>query len=192
MLRAISQTSSRIHRARVCDQTHAISLITRIRDTVAQAISVITAKAAFAIAPRLAYLAENADACALDTSSCVLLTLFGSARVSPHVATEPRHAACGGLQRLKVHARCIRDSLFSPPASPSLPLGLAPPRLARFVVGIARVERHRARRPQLSWQFVLNARGTTFSAEGWMHRCTAAPSRIFAGKVARRRSRYSR
>lgn len=132
------------------------------------------------IAPRLAYLAENADACALDASSCVLLKLFGSARVSPHHGRAVAYNLWG-VQRLKVHARCIRDSLFSfriLPRPRTVSLGID--------FGLEWVERHRARRPQLSWQFVPNVRGTTFSVKGWMHRCTVAPSRIFAGKVARR------
>jgi len=82
------------------------------------------------IAPRLAYLAENADACALDASSCVLLKFFGSARVSPH---HGRAVACNlwGVQRLKVHARCIRGSLFSFRILLLFSLALAPSRSAR-------------------------------------------------------------
>lgn len=49
-------------------------------------------------------------------------------------------------------------------SSPSLP---SHPRAgSNRLRPLARVERHRTRRPQLSRQFVLSARGTTFSGQG--------------------------
>lgn len=171
MLRAISQIFSRIHRTRVQPDAHAIGVITVFGTPWRERSLIITGEGR-SRSRRVSRVSrgERRRTCALNASSCVLLRLFGSARVSPH---HGRAAACDLWGVTTTESACAvhsRFSLFSlrPPPRPR-----ATPRAARIDVGLARVERHRARRPQLSWQFVLNARGTTFSAEGWMHRCTA-------------------
>lgn len=113
MLRAISQASSRIHWARACNQTHAMRCdYAFIRDTVAQASFVITAKAVRDRVSRRTPTRVHS----IRAPAC----FWGSSARLEYLRIRGR-AACGGLQRPKVHARCIRDSLFSPPASPPRP-----------------------------------------------------------------------
>lgn len=111
----------------------------------------------------------------------------------------------GDIAAERVHARCIHSfSLFRALLSfslllpislslalvPSLARSLARLGSAQIGLGLARVEGHRAHRPQLSRQFVPNGDDFFRRRDTPLHvaaRLLLAASRIFPGEVARRR-----
>lgn len=123
-----------------------------------------------------------------DARSCLLLRLFGSSRVSSRCSRATRGGYSTGSGACAVHTRCIRLSLPLFLSSRVQPTRHGSARLdsARFRPRLA--EGHRARRPQLSWQFVPN--GDDFlPATG---HTVAAAAANFPRESSATRDRYSR
>lgn len=182
MLRAIPQDLLHLL-GRARDQTHMISVITAF-GAPCRKQSLLSLRRPFAIAPRLCVSrGERRRVC----TQCELLRASEALRLGSSISassTEPWHATCGGLQR-----KCMRGAFaILSFLSQSLPLVLAPSRSNRLRSCASR------KTSGTSTAIIVAIRpergGRLFPPKDG---CTVALSRIFAGKVARRRpSHYSR